>query len=135
MKKQRQKAGTDVKLAEAEKLLQKAADYVANVQPQLDKYAELTNRFNSRASQVAGVLVDRGIIPSAQTSTLLHKFAEDPVKALDMIAHMARLVGPDTLGKSADISVPKERKLDAFEALVLNGDPSITYNESPAMVD
>jgi hypothetical protein len=125
----------DPKLASAETLLKQAAAYVATAQPQLDKYAEFKDQFGKRAAQVAGVLVDRGVIPATQSDLLLQKFAADPTKALDMIAQLARLVGPDQLGKSAAIRVPQGRALGPFEALVMNGDPANTHNDSSAMVD
>jgi hypothetical protein len=125
----------NVKLAKAEALLQQAAKYVATAQPQLDQYTEFASRFDKRAQQVAGILVDRGIIPAAQSELLLQKFAADRTKALDMIAQLARLVGPDQLGKSASARTPRRRELDPFEALVLNGDPSMTHTESSSMLD
>ena len=128
-------ADTIVKLASAQALLQQSAEYVAIVQPQLDKYAEFKDVFSKRAAEVAGVLVDRGIIPSAQSATLLQKFASDPTKALDMITHLARLVGPDELGKQASIRPVTGRKLGPFEALCLTGDSANTQVDSPAMVD
>jgi hypothetical protein len=125
---------TQVKQASAEVLLKQAAAYVAAAQPQLDKYAEFKDQFAKRASQVAGVLVDRGIIPATQSDLLLQKFAADPTKALDMIAQLARLVGPDQLGKSAG-SVAPSRPLGPFEALVTYGDSSNTHGVSSSMVD
>lgn len=111
--------------ADAEKIMQKAAAYIERVQPLLDQHADEDERFTKRASQVAGILVGRGIIAQDEVDTLVQKLASDKSKALDLVAKLAQLVGADGLGKSAGITQPKGR-VDGFTALVLTGDPTNT---------
>ena len=114
-------------LDEAGVILQKSAAYVAETQPQLDKAAAFNERFMKRAHEVAGVLVDRGIIPAGESNHLVEKLAEDKVLALDLVARLARIVGPDALGKQADdVSTQVGRQVGPFEALCLYDDPSKT---------
>jgi hypothetical protein len=104
-------------LKQANAIIAKSVDYVAQAQPTLEKYADFQSRFQKRAAEVAGVLVDRGIISRADSSALMAKLAEDEVRALDLVARLARLVGPDQLGKAADVKVASGAKLDPFELL------------------
>jgi hypothetical protein len=121
--------------AEIEELGQKTAEYIESTQPLLDKQAAAQQRFEKRATEVAGVLVDRGIIPPAESALLVEKLAEDSTRALDLVARLARMVGPDRLAKQADVQAPTGRRLDGFEALVLTGDPSNTNPTSPLNVE
>lgn len=113
----------------------KTAEYIETVQPALDKQAAAAVRFEKRATEVTGVLVDRGIISPAQSAVLVQKLAADNTQALELVARLARMVGPDKLGKQADVSVSNGTPLDAFEALALYGDPTKTHSESPLSVD
>ena len=115
-------------------IMQKTALYIERVQPLLDKHADEDDRFTKRASQVAGILVGRGIIAQDEVDTLLSKLAADKTKALDLVAKLAQLIGADGLGKSAEIKQPKGR-VDGFTALVLTGDPTNTELRSSQMVD
>lgn len=114
----------------AKEISQKAAAYVETVQPLLDKHAAARSRFVNRASEVAGVLADRGIIKPAESRRLVEKFASDPASALDLLVKLARMIGPDPVGKRAAIRAPEGRALDAFEALALNGDPANTHADA-----
>lgn len=118
----------------AEAIIAQSLDYMSAAQPTLEKYADFQSRFQKRAAEVAGVLVDRGIISKSDSGALLQKLAEDEVRALDLVARLARLVGPDELGKSADVKIAAGRRLDPFEALVQNGDSRNTQSENGSLM-
>ena len=120
--------------ADVEKIMQKTAAYIEQVQPLLDKHADEDDRFTKRASQIAGILVGRGIIAQDEVDTLLQKLAADKTKALDLVAKLAQLIGADGLGKAAENKQPAGR-VDGFTALVLTGDPTNTDLRNPPMVD
>lgn len=122
------------RLVKADEVMRKSAAYVEQAQSELDKQAAASERFEKRAREVAGVLAHRGVIPAGETELLIRKLAEDKIRALDLVERLAQLVGPDQMGKQADITLPTGRRLDAFEALVLNGDPSKTTVESPLSI-
>ena len=109
-------------LKQANDIIVKSVDYIAVAQPTLEKYADFQSRFEKRAAEVAGVLVDRGIISKSDSGALLQKLAEDEVRALDLVVKLARLVGPDELGKSAEVKIAAGKKLDPFEALCIPQD-------------
>lgn len=124
-------AGEQLKQADA--IIVRSIDYMAAAQPTLEKYADFQSRFQKRAAEVTGVLVDRGIISKADSSALLLKLAEDEVRALDLVARLARLIGPDELGKASDVKVAANKKPDPFEALM--SDSNNTHAENGLMVD
>jgi len=114
----------------------KVAEYISVTQPELDRYNALKLNFGKRAAQAAGVLVDRGIIPSSKSDLFLQKVAEDPTKALDMIVKLARLVGPDDLGGRADdVKVASSNVSDPFDRLVLFGDSASTGDRFDGLVE
>ena len=115
---------------------QKVAAYISTTQPVLDRYNAQAERFQKRAAQVSGVLVDRGIIPSNKSDLFLQKVAEDPTKALEMIVKLAHLVGPDDLGEQADgVKVAASNVSDPFDRLVLFGDASSTGDRFDGLVE
>lgn len=117
--------------------LNKVAEYIATTQPEIDRQNALDARFNKRAAQVSGVLVDRGIIQSSKADLFLQKVAEDPVKALDMIVKLAHLVGPDEMGGEAgDVKTASVGTVsDPFDRLVLYGDAAATGDRFDGMVE
>jgi len=115
---------------------QKVAEYISMTQPVIDRKNAQDARFAKRAAQVSGVLVDRGIIQSAKADLFLQKVAEDPVKALDMIAKLAHLVGPDDMGGEAgDVKTASVTVSDPFDRLVLYGDSAATGDRFDGMVE
>lgn len=115
----------------------KVAEYIRVTQPALDSHNALMQRFTKRATQVSGVLVDRGIIPAEKSDMFLQKVAEDPVKALDMIVKLAHLVGPDEMGGEAgDVKRASANAVtDPFDRLVLYGDAAATGDRFDGMVE
>jgi len=99
----------------------KVAQYISVAQPEIDRHNAFTQRFSKRAAQVSGVLVDRGIIPSAKADLFLQKLAEDPVRALDMVVKLAHLVGPDELGGQAHGVKAASVAMDSFDRVLFGG--------------
>jgi len=106
------------KLAQADVALQKAVEYVANVQPKLDAYNEVFDRFVKRAHQTVGSLVGRGLVPQRKANELIDKIASDVTVAFDVIEKIAEMVVPATLGSTGNAKVASSA-LDPFEKLVL----------------
>lgn len=106
------------KLAQADIALQKAVEYVANVQPKLDAYNEVFDRFVKRAHQTVGNLVGKGLVPQRKANELIDKMASDVTVAFDVIEKIADMVVPETLGGGSNAKVASSA-LDPFEKLVL----------------
>jgi len=116
--------------------LQKVANYISEAQPQIDRHNAMIDRFEKRANEVADVLVSQGVIPADKSDMFLQKVADDPVKALDMVAKLAHLVGPDEMGGEADdVKTAAARVTDPFDRLVLYGDASATAERFDGLVE
>jgi intergrase/recombinase len=118
------------RLSDAEAIIKQATDYIAATQPVCDQFNQLKDRFTKRAHEVAGMLIDRGIIDRSKSNELVDKLAEDQTRALDLIEKLARLIRTEDLGSVSEIRKVAGRKLDPFEKLALFGDANAKVNEN-----
>lgn len=105
-------------------LEQKVAEYVATVQPELDRLAGMRERdrqFVKRASQSVGTLVGLGLVAKEDASRMIDKIAEDPSQVFGVLETLATDVRAGRMGsrsneKSASTTAdPKDQVwLDAF---------------------
>ena len=95
-------------------VLAQAADYVAKVQPQLDKVAAERVEFAKLAQRTAGVLVNRGVLAADKADTFVGKVAENPATALTFIEKLAGLVGGESLGRPSQLSKIANSNSDPF---------------------
>ena len=109
------------KLAQADMALQKAVQYVANVQPKLDMYNETFDKVIKRAHQTVGSLVGRGLVPQRKANELIDKMASDVTVAFDVIEKIAEMVSIPSLGAASNVKVASKDALDPFERLCLGG--------------
>jgi len=123
------------RLKQAEAIQVKTAAYIETVQPQVDAYNELKDRFTKRAHEVAGILADRGIIAPSATNKLVDKLAADQTKALDLIVQIADMIKVSDFGKQADVSVPQADPSDPFGNLIRFGDSRANANTGHGNVD
>ena len=123
------------RLAKAEAIQEKVAAYIEQVQPVADAYAELRTRFAKRASEVATILADKGIIAPAAASKLVDKLAADQTKALDLVVQIADMIRVSDFGKKADLSIPSAEAMDPFTRLFHFGDPRANTNTGNGNVD
>lgn len=91
-----------------------AANYVATVQPQLDKVASERVEFTKMAQRTAGVLVNRGIITADKADSFVSKLAENPGTALTFIEKLAGLVGGESLGRASQFAKTANTNVDPF---------------------
>ena len=97
------KAAQEAKTAEMQEALKKAADYVADAQPQLDAFEAKKAEFAKRAEQTAAILVNRGILNESKQADFLSKCAEDSRFALGFLEKLATCVGADNIGSPSGI--------------------------------
>ena len=118
-------------MADLEQFMAKTAAYIAKVQPENDrlkgeveklkndlkstneKIAEAKSLFAKRATQAAGVLVNRGLLDQNEVNELVDKVAEDNNSVWELVEKLASSVGADTLGDKSN------EKLNTAES----GDP------------
>jgi len=86
-----------------DEIIEKAAEYVAQTQPLLDKHASEKRAFDTQLQRTAGVLADRGMIRRDKITDFVDKVAADPRNGLLFIEKMAHLVGADNLGAPSEI--------------------------------
>ena len=136
MKTDMEKKATDELLKNAEALIERSVAYIAATQPVLDKVAAEKAAYQKAVPTTVHTMLERGLITSAEADQLTEKLAADPVMGLRLAERLASQVGADSLGKKAtDVKIASGTRLDAFEALVLTGDPSNTKAASPGMVE
>lgn len=102
----------------------KVANYIAAVQPELDRLEDLRRRdrdFVKRASQSVGTLVGLGLVAREDASGLVDKIAEDHTQAFEILEHIAANAQAGRMGyrseeKSADSQIDPKIKVwtDAF---------------------
>ena len=95
--------------------MQKTAAYIAKVQPEndrllaevktlkaeLEKTAEEKNSFVKRATQIAGVLANRGLLDKNDVDEFVDKVAEDHSNVWDFVEKLASTIGADSLGEGS----------------------------------
>lgn len=102
----------------------KVANYIATVQPELDRLEDLRRKereFVKRASQSVGTLVGLGLVAKEDASGLVDKIAEDYTQAFEVLEHIAVNSQAGRMGyrseeKSADSQIDPKIKVwtDAF---------------------
>ena len=113
---------------EIKDILKKTAEYVAIVQPELEKSAALLEKhaeaiqvFVKKAQGVVAVLVHRNIIDEHKKQAMLEKLAADHSYALDVLEKLAGIVGADQMGNPSYITKESEDKADPFEREFMPG--------------
>ena len=99
-----------------EELLQKAAEYVKLVQPQLDAYKTQRDTFVKGASGVAKVLADQGLIARESVDVFVQKVAEDPSSIWGFLEKLASSFTADSLGSGAPAGIKSASSVDPWEA-------------------
>lgn len=99
---------------EVKDIFKKTAEYVAAVQPELEKTAAAQTAFVKKAADTIAVLVHRGIVDEAKKTAMLEKLAEDHTYALAMLERLAGIVGADQMGAPSHITKVSEDKADPF---------------------
>lgn len=131
-------AAHELTIKRADAALAGVASYIENTQPVVDRYNQFLNSFNKHAHQTAGALAGRGIIAKHEVGPLVDKLAENPLRALDLVEKVAKLVHPDTLGGTADdvkVASANTANYDAFERLALFGDVDVRTHPRSGMVE
>jgi hypothetical protein len=95
-------------------ILKKTAEYVAVVQPQLDKNAAAHEAFVKKAEATVTILVHRGIVDESKKAAMLEKLAADHTYALAVLEQLAGIVGADQMGAPSHITKVSEDKADPF---------------------
>ena len=101
-------------MTEIETIMKQTADYVAVVQPQLDKSAAAQDVFVKAAQRTIGVLAHRNIIEAGTQDKLLDKLAQDHSYALVMLEKLAGIVGADQMGAPSNITKVSESEADPW---------------------
>ena len=99
---------------EIETICKKTAEYVAAVQPELDKNAAAQTAFVKKAEGTVSILVHRGIVDAAKKTAMLEKLAADHTYALAILEQLAGIVGADQMGAPSHITKVSEDKADPF---------------------
>lgn len=94
-------------------ILKKAAAYVAETQPAIDKAAAARDAFVKRAQTTVHALVEKGIVAQSKETALFDKIAADPASVFDLVEKMADLVGADTMGAPSETTA-KDASTDPF---------------------
>lgn len=94
--------------------LEKAAAYVAETQPQLDKLAADQEQWATQAQRTAGVLANRGVLDASKVDMFVDKLAEDPKYALTFVEKLAGMIGSDSLGQPSNITKIANDQADPF---------------------
>jgi hypothetical protein len=102
-------------MTEIETIVRKAADYVAETQPRLEKQAAAQSAFVKSAQRAVGVLAHRNIIDADKRDQLVEKLAQDHSYALVMLEKLAGIVGADQMGAPSDITKPNDADVDPWE--------------------
>ena len=110
--------------------MQKVAEYIGEVQPAIDKFAEQRNQFVKKARQTAGVLASRGLIDYDNVDGFVDKVAEDATEVWTLVEKLATLIPTDSLGGPANEKMADGSMLDPFEKLALYGDARAEVNQS-----
>lgn len=101
-------------MKDIDNILKKTAEYVATVQPQLEKHAAEKEAFLKKAEGTVAVLVHRGIIDGSKKTAMLEKLAADPTYALATLERLAGIIGADQLGAPSTITKVSEAQADPF---------------------
>lgn len=120
---------------QTEQVMRKVAVYIESTQPLLDKHNEMRDTFIKRAHQVAGVLANKGLMPTSAINAFVDKVVADEsgAEVWNLVEKLASAIPVDELGQLAKVA-SSGRKLDPWEKLVLFGDARADTRTS-GMVD
>lgn len=110
-------------------LSEKVAAYIEMTQPLIDTHNEQRMAFVKRATQVAGFLVQHGVLEGTRINEFVDKVASNPVAVWDVVEKLAVSTGVDTLGSvsrekvaaGADATDPWERRFFGDQTARSNG--------------
>ena len=97
-----------------QEVLEKAARYVAETQPVVDRLMAKEAAFTERMEKTAAILVNRGILNESKKAEWLRKCAENPGNLLEFMEHLAKLVGADNLGSPSEVKAASAGPKDPF---------------------
>jgi hypothetical protein len=115
-----------------QEVLEKAARYVAEVQPVVDRLMAKEAAFVVRVEKTAAILVNRGILNEGKKEEFIRKCAENPTNVLEFTENMARLVGADSLGSPSEVKVASSGPSDPFVQAFF---PELTAQNNNGMVN
>lgn len=112
--------------------LEKAARYVAEVQPTVDRLMAKEAAFVERIEKTAAILVNRGILNEGKKAEFIRKCAESHTNVLEFVEHLAKLVGADNLGGPSEVKAAAAGPTDPFVAAFF---PELTAPNNNGMVN
>jgi hypothetical protein len=115
-------------------ILEKTAGYVEQAQTQLDANNEARIRFVKRASQAAGVLVQRGLLSRDAVDRFVDKVAADGCEVWDLVEKLAAAIQPEGLVDPVQEKLASGAELSAWDKLYYYGDARADVRR-PGMVD
>jgi hypothetical protein len=89
-------------------VLEKAARYVAEAQPTIDRLMTKEAAFADRVEKTAVTLVSRGILNESKKAEFVRKCAENHTNILEFVEHLAKLVGADNLSNKSRAQLSNE---------------------------
>jgi hypothetical protein len=119
-----------------EQTLQKTAQYIEQTQTVIDQYNENRTKFVKKATQVAGVLANRGLIGRDKVDAFVDKVAEDEsgTEVWNLVEKLAEFISADELGQGSEKVASSGKTLDAWERYGLYGDPNAD-TRTPGMIE
>jgi hypothetical protein len=94
--------------------LEKAARYVAETQPVIERLMAKEAAFTERIEKTVAILVNRGILNESKKAEFIRKCAESHVNMLDFTENLAKLVGADSLGGPSEVKAAGTGPTDPF---------------------
>jgi hypothetical protein len=115
-----------------QEVLEKAARYVAEAQPTIDRLMAKEAAFVERVEKTAAILVNRGILNESKKAEFVRKCAESHTNVLEFVEHLAKLVGADSLGSPSEVKVAAAGPVDPFVQAFF---PELTSSNNNGMVN
>ncbi len=111
--------------AQVEKILTKTAEYIGATQTVIDQKNENQMQFVKRATQVAGVLANRGLIARDKVDAFVDKVAADEsgTEVWALVEKLAEFISVDELGEASEKTASAGADLGPFERWALYGSP------------
>jgi hypothetical protein len=111
--------------AQVEKILTKTAEYIGTTQTVIDQNNENRTQFVKRATQVAGVLANRGLIARDKVDAFVDKVAADEsgTEVWALVEKLAEFISVDELGAVSEKTASSGCELGPFERWALYGSP------------
>jgi len=107
-----------------EEILNKTASYVeasqaeiGSLRSELQKRAAADQAFNAQVQRTAAVLADRGVLEPGKVNDFVDKIASSPLKVLETLEKLAKLVEVSSLGGPTSTKVAAaDKHADPFVA-------------------